>query len=60
MCLEADIKSVRLIPVNKHTIDLKPVAVFFVYVGPLSWSNLKVQDQSFCADSEFFLLHTVW
>lgn len=29
MCLEADIKSVRLIPVNKHTIDLKPVAMFF-------------------------------
>lgn len=31
MCLGADIKSVRLIPVNKHTIDLKPVAVLFVY-----------------------------
>lgn len=37
MCLGADIKSARLIPVNKHTIDLKPVAMLFVYIGSLSW-----------------------
>lgn len=43
MCLGADIESVqRLIPVTKHTIDLKPVAMLFVYVGSLSWYNLKV------------------
>ena len=53
MCLGADITSVRLIPVNKHTIDLKPVAMLFVYVAPLSQLNLKVQDQSFCTDTVF-------
>ena len=37
MCLGADIKSVRLIAVNKHTIDLKPVAMLFVYIDSLSW-----------------------
>ena len=57
MCLEADIKSVRLIHVNKHTNDLKTIAS--IYVGPMSWLNLKVQYQSLC-DSKFFLLSTVW
>lgn len=58
MCLEADIKSVRLIHVNKHANDLKTIATS-IYVGPMSLLNLKVQYQSLC-DSKFFLLSTVW